>query len=230
MQKLIIILLAVFILSSVTLDELNITVPKNDAVASEQQECETIGNHIMLFASNEQQIFIIENTVILHELNQQGSLLQVPYENTEDSTCDTEETEKPLYIVPCSEEDYQNLLRIVEAEATDADVLAKILVANVIINRVNHSYFPNNITEVIFQGNGEQFSPIYDGRFYTVEVQPSTIEAVERALAGEDYSQGALFFAAPYCLTPESWHNQALTRLFEYGGHVYFTFPEGRNY
>lgn len=230
MQKLIITLLAIFILSSVTLDELSTTVPKNDAIASEQQECETTGNHMMLLSPKEQQVFIIENTVVLHELNQQDSLIQIPYDNTEELIDDTAETEEPSYVVPCSEEDYQNLLQIVEAEATDADVLAKMLVANVIINRVQHDYFPNNITEVIFQGNGEQFSPIYDGRFYTVEVQPSTIEAVNRALSGENYSQGALFFAAPYCLTPESWHNQALTRLFEYGGHVYFTFSEGNNY
>ena len=97
-------------------------------------------------------------------------------------------------------------------------------VANVIINRVKHPYFPNTVTDVVFQGNGKQFSPVADGRFYTVTVTDSTVEAVNRALMGEDYSQGALYFAAVYCLTPDSWHIKNLNRLFEYGGHVYFTF------
>ena len=98
------------------------------------------------------------------------------------------------------------------------------LVANVIINRVNSQRFPGTITEVIFQGNGEQFQPIADGRFYTVTVTASTIEAVERALCGENNAQGAYFFAATASVNAGGWHSRCLTRLYEYGGHVYFTF------
>ncbi len=149
---------------------------------------------------------------------------------------DTEETQsKPVSkvsgaepvkrtVISYSEEDYNNFLRMVEAEATGGDIKAKILVANVIINRVKSPNFPNTVTEVIFQGNGEQFQPIMDGRFYSVSVKSSTVEAVDRALLGEDYSQGALFFAAKASVTPYSWHATRLTRLFEYGGHVYFTY------
>ena len=140
-------------------------------------------------------------------------------ENTEAAV--EEETQA---VIAYTEEDYNNLLRIVEAEATGGDVLSKMIVANVIINRVNHPYFPNTVSEVVFQGNGEQFSPVADGRFYTVAVTDSTIEAVNRALLGEDYSQGALFFAAVYSVTPNCWHANNLVRLFEYGGHIYFTF------
>ena len=93
---------------------------------------------------------------------------------------------------------------------------------DVIINRVRRKDFPDTITDVIFQGNGQQFQPVMDGRFYTVNVTESTVEAVDRALYGEDYSQGATFFAAKASAGAGSWHASALTRLFEYGGHVYF--------
>ena len=143
---------------------------------------------------------------------------------TEESTQEqvTEAVTQPQAVIHYSQEDYENFLRIVEAEATGADVLSKMMVANVIINRVRSPYFPNTITEVVFQGGGEQFSPIYDGRFYTVAVTDSTVEAVNRALLGEDYSQGATYFAAVYVVTPECWHARNLKRLFEYGGHIFF--------
>ncbi|MCB6759237.1 cell wall hydrolase, partial [Phocaeicola vulgatus] len=53
------------------------------------------------------------------------------------------------------------LTRIVEAEATDKDMKSKILVANVILNRVRSKEFPNTIEQVVFQRtNGSvQFSP-----------------------------------------------------------------------
>ena len=127
-------------------------------------------------------------------------------------------------IITITEEDYNNLVRIVEAEATDLDVVAKILVANVVINRVFSDSFPDNVTEVIFQGNGAQFQPIMDGRFYSVELTASSYEAVDRALVGEDYSEGALFFAATASAGEGSWFATHLRRLFEYEGHVFFSF------
>lgn len=139
-------------------------------------------------------------------------------------TVTVQEVAAPARVIPCSDADYINLLKIVEAETTGGDLMSKIMVANVIINRVKNPYFPNTITDVIFQGNGEQFQPIMDGRFYTVPVTALTFEAVDRALYGEDYSMGAYFFAATASAAPGSWHDRALKRLFEYGGHVYFAF------
>ena len=141
---------------------------------------------------------------------------------TTEAQTETETETVQAMVVPCTDNDYNNFLRIVEAEATGGDIKSKILVADVIINRVRRSDFPNTITDVIFQGNGQQFQPVMDGRFYTVNVTESTVEAVDRALYGEDYSQGATFFAAKASAGAGSWHASALTRLFEYGGHVYF--------
>ncbi len=125
-------------------------------------------------------------------------------------------------IITITDEEYNNLVRIVEAEATGLDVKAKILVANVVINRVFSNDFPNNVTDVIFQENGAQFQPVMDGRYYSVSLTDTSYEAVDRALVGEDYSEGALFFAATASAGEGSWFATHLKRLFEYNGHVFF--------
>lgn len=140
----------------------------------------------------------------------------------------TDDDANDVPIIDYNESDYQALLRIVEAEATGADIKAKILVANVVINRVLDDHFPSTITGVVYSrdGGSYQFSPLGDGRFYSVTVTETTVEAVDRALYGEDYSYGALFFAARKKSSYSNmvWFDTHLTRLFEYGGHEFFTF------
>lgn len=138
---------------------------------------------------------------------------------------DYEVVERKL-VYDISEEDYEALLRIVEAEAGGEDEDGKLLVANVVLNRLNDDAFPNTVKEVIFQReNGTtQFSPVRNGRYYTVTVSEETVSAVERALMGEDISEGALFFAARKYANPDKmrWFDEKLTFLFEHGGHEFF--------
>lgn len=130
------------------------------------------------------------------------------------------------WIYDITEEDYETLLRIVEAEAGGEDEDGKLLVANVVLNRVAHEKFPDTITEVVFQsGNGTtQFSPVASGRFYRVQISEETVAAVERALSGEDISQGALYFAARRYADADKmkWFDTKLTFLFTHGGHEFF--------
>lgn len=125
-----------------------------------------------------------------------------------------------------SDKDYDSLLRIVEAEAGGEDADGKLLVANVVLNRVNNAKFPDTVTEVIMQkGQGAaQFTPTVDGRFQNVAVSEETYEAVERALYGEDISQGALYFCARQKADAANlqWFDQKLTKLFSYGNHEFF--------
>lgn len=125
-----------------------------------------------------------------------------------------------------SAEDYNVLCRIVQAEAGCEDLRGKILVANVVLNRVKDQRFPDSVSEVVFQYSGDtaQFSPVSDGSFYEVCVSNETIEAVNRALRGEDYSEGALYFAARRLAGTERmrWFDRCLTKLFVYGGHEFF--------
>lgn len=125
-----------------------------------------------------------------------------------------------------SEEEIRVLERIIEAEAGGEDADGKLLVANVVLNRVRDESFPNTITEVVFQkSNGvTQFSPVANGRYEAVTVSQESKDAAQRALRGEDLSDGALYFAARKHANPKSmqWFDQNLTLLFQHGGHEFF--------
>lgn len=125
-----------------------------------------------------------------------------------------------------SQEDYEVLLRIVEAEAGGEDTEGKMLVAGVVLNRVRHEDFPDTVKDVVFQRvNGTaQFSPVYSGRYDKVKISKDTIEAVERVLCGEDLSEGALYFAARKYADSDKmrWFDEHLTFLFSHGGHEFF--------
>lgn len=147
---------------------------------------------------------------------------EVPAETVPEVTGQPENIECSGGII-LSNEDYSQLLKIVEAEAGNQDDVGKILVANVIFNRVRNSEFPNTVTEVIYQhGNGVyQFEPVLNGRIYEVSVADSTEQCVKRAIAGEDYSQGALYFTMR--TSPSSWFNTKLRLLFVHGDHYFYT-------
>lgn len=130
-------------------------------------------------------------------------------------------------IISLSEQDRAVLLRIVEAEATDEDVKGRMLVANVVLNRVNcTTEFPDNVTDVVFDTTGGvyQFSPIEDGRYWSVEISDKTREAVHRVLCGEDESQGALYFMARKYADADNvvWFDSSLSYLFAHGQHEFF--------
>ena len=122
-----------------------------------------------------------------------------------------------------SDEDYDTLLRIVEAEAGSEDIKGRVLVANVIMNRVKSEDFPNTVTEVVWDNSDgvPQFSPTYDGRINEVAVSDETREAVKQALKGTDYSEGALFFIQKSAAEEHNvkWFEKDLKRLFKYGVH-----------
>lgn len=182
----------------------------------------------------------------------EGASIQLPITKTEDKEKETaketktakeaEETIKTQEKVPTvlalqynagyvalklSDEQLKVLERIVEAEAGDEDAYGKILVANVVLNRVLNEEFPDTVKEVVFQNNGKtyQFSPVRKGgRYYTVKVSKHTKAAVARALKGEDYSNGALyFFARRYTSQKKAnWFDTSLKKIVEYGCHEFF--------
>ena len=127
-----------------------------------------------------------------------------------------------------SDEDYDTLLRIVEAEAGSEDIKGRVLVANVIMNRVKSEDFPNTVTEVVWDNSDgvPQFSPTYDGRITEVAVSDETREAVKQALKGTDYSEGALFFIQKSAAEEHNvkWFEKDLKRLFKYGVHEFYTY------
>lgn len=125
-------------------------------------------------------------------------------------------------VVPCSQEDYQVLLRIVEAEAGICDEKGKVLVANVILNRVRNQEFPDTIKGVVYQKS--QFSPVANGSINTCKVTKETVDCVNRALQGEDFSQGALYFMnrGGARAGAANWFDGQLTFLFQHERHEFF--------
>lgn len=130
------------------------------------------------------------------------------------------------YRYELSELDYNTLLKVVEAEAGCEDENGKLLVANVVLNRVNSERFPSNVHEVVYQANGGkiQFATAYNGRMNSVKVSDETIKAVDRALYGEDISNGALFFISSSAVSPDkgTWFYSKLNHVFDYGRHSFF--------
>lgn len=118
------------------------------------------------------------------------------------------------------------LERIVEAEAGGEDQEGRILVANVVLNRVISKQFPNSVKAVVFAHGGGtyQFSPVSNGSYYSVKVSKGTKKAVQAALAGKDPSQGALYFMERSLADRGnvSWFDRCLTRLFRHGCHEFY--------
>lgn len=124
------------------------------------------------------------------------------------------------------EEDKMILYKIVEAEAGSEDRTGKILVANVVLNRVQSETFPDTVEAVVYQQDEGvvQFSPVANGSFDRAVPDEDTIEAVDAALAGEDYSNGALYFVArEYADTGNLlWFDRALEKVVSHGGHEFY--------
>ena len=101
------------------------------------------------------------------------------------------------------------LEKIVQAEAGNQDHQGKLLVANVILNRVKNEKFPSTIREVVFAPR--QFSPIADVSY-------------AKACASQDTKKGALYFMDRRYADGGnvSWFDRSLTRLFQHQGHEFY--------
>ena len=108
-------------------------------------------------------------------------------------------------------EEYEMLLRIVEAEAGGEDTEGKILVANVVLNRVESSRFSSTVRGVLYAR--DQFTPVMDGSFDEAVPNDACRNALDMVIHGWDESEGALFYE--FC-EGESWHSKNLKLLTEH--------------
>lgn len=87
------------------------------------------------------------------------------------------------------------LAALVECETGNCGVKCMTAVGAVVVNRVRNGRFPNNIHDVIYQRG--QFGPASSGRLaQRLQIGPSASarEAARAALAGNDPTDGALYF------------------------------------
>lgn len=135
-------------------------------------------------------------------------------------------TEKPCRSKICSMdwdvEDTYLLAKIAMAEAENQDTEGKALVILVVLNRVWDDRFPDTIREVIYQEN--QFSPVSNGRFDSVEPDVDCWKALEMVQVEHwDESQSALYFESK---SQSTWHEVNLKYLFKHGDHYFYTEQE----
>jgi N-acetylmuramoyl-L-alanine amidase len=83
------------------------------------------------------------------------------------------------------------LSRIVSCESGNQPLVGKIAVANVVLNRVRSSRFPDTVYDVIFQKN--QFGPASSGSIYREPNEESVI-AAKLAMDGAEALDNVLFF------------------------------------
>lgn len=128
------------------------------------------------------------------------------------------------YEYTISDEAREVLCRIVEAEATSGNMIQKMNVASCVLARVESSDWPDTIEEVVFDNDGKtwQFSPVSDGRYYTVPITDSTIEAVDKVLKNGKTHDCLWFCSDGSYNKKDSWHRNHLKWAFFDGEHHYF--------
>ncbi len=204
------------------LEESSAEVKETQEETAQQYEAETQGG--IQAGGQERQNSLKEKLMLNEKIVEENKKAEAEEENRKTAVTQetTEARETAATVVPCSQEDYQILLRIVQAEAGICDDTGKVLVANVILNRVRDKEFPDTIKEVVYQKS--QFSPVSNGAINTCKVTQQTVDCVNRALMGEDYSQGALYFMNRRGARSGAadWFDGRLTFLFQHERHEFF--------
>lgn len=122
--------------------------------------------------------------------------------------------------VNVSEAEIEVLERIVQAEAGGSGYDGMLAVANVVLNRVKSERFPNSVTDVVFAHR--QFTPISDGRYYTIRVTDTARQVVEDALNGARLvGEDALYFCTPTA-SGKGWFETALRKIDYIAPHNFY--------
>ena len=125
--------------------------------------------------------------------------------------------------VSYSDEEFEMMCYVLQSEVGGCSEKSKIAVANVIINRVKSSRFPNTIKGVLTSPG--QFTAITSYYNRTNPPTQNTIDCARRALNGEgsDAINGATYYYAPrYCSgSTASWF-ESLTFCAEFEGQRFF--------
>lgn len=114
------------------------------------------------------------------------------------------------------------LSRIINAEAEGEPMEGKILVGNVILNRVRSGEFPDSIYDVIFDRKyAVQFTPTANGRIWN-EPNADSVTAAKICLDAYYISRDALYFLNPRIAT-NFWIPANRQFLLSVGGHDFYS-------
>jgi len=115
-----------------------------------------------------------------------------------------------------SREEVTLLARTVYSEARGEPYEGQVAVAAVVLNRIKHSDFPNNVRGVIFEPLA--FSAVADGQFW-LQPNQAAYNAANDALEGWDPSNGALYYWNPVTATSKWIWSRTVTH--QLGKHVF---------
>ncbi|MBD2868776.1 cell wall hydrolase [Paenibacillus arenilitoris] len=104
---------------------------------------------------------------------------------------------------PFTEKDLQLLAKITQIEAGSESYEGQLGVANVILNRVKSSSFPDTIHGVIYAGS--QFPPAHNGLLDKSKPNASVLRAAKDALNGKNNVVGAVYFFNPEISKGSFW-------------------------
>lgn len=122
--------------------------------------------------------------------------------------------------ISVQDSEIEMLERIVQAEAGGSGYDGMLAVANVVLNRVKYERFPNTVTEVIFANR--QFTPVSDGRYYTVTVSETAKQVVEDALNGARIlGEDAFYFCTPTA-PGKGWFETDLRKITYIAPHNFY--------
>ncbi len=97
---------------------------------------------------------------------------------------------------PISQEEIELIALVTMAEAEGETELGQRLVIDTILNRVDDSHFPDNVTDVIFQPN--QFTSMWNGRVDRCYVKEELVELVKEELLERTNYECVFFTAGGY--------------------------------
>jgi N-acetylmuramoyl-L-alanine amidase len=120
-----------------------------------------------------------------------GDVLKIPASSTDGQAIQ----QQTSGVISYSNSDVDLLSRLITAEAGGESYNGMLAVGAVVVNRVQSSQFPTNISGVINErSNGYyQFSPVLDGNINKVASTEATKAAYE-SLKGTDPTNGSLYF------------------------------------
>jgi len=116
---------------------------------------------------------------------------------------------------PYSEKDYKLLAKLVQVEVGYETYESQLAVANVVLNRVKDSRFPDSIRDVIY--SGKQFPPAHNGLLDASKPNDTVLRATKDALNGKNNVRDAVYFYNPRVSKGEFW--SSLDTIATIGGH-----------
>lgn len=100
-----------------------------------------------------------------------------------------------------SSNDIYLLAKVIEAEARGETYIGQVAVGAVILNRVEHSSFPDSISGVVYQAGA--FDCVYDSN-WSVEPSSTAKKAAQDAINGWDPTSGSIYYYNP-AKTSNQW-------------------------